>query len=391
MERLWTKSFIQMTFGMLFLFIAFYMLYPTLPLYLREMGGSESQIGLATGLFMLTAVVFRPFVGGLLDRFGRRPFIIWGLLLFALVLYMYNWVGGIAALIVLRLFHGATWAVSTTGYLTAVTDLIPKSRRGEGLGWSGMAMTLAMAIGPMIGLWITDNLSYESLFLIAVALAVIALFFTFGTNLPFKPKKVGGQFELFEKKVLPPMITVFLLFIAYGGITTFIPLFAESIHVNSGNFFLVYASTLIFIRPLAGKLSDKYGETFVIVPALLITIIALIILSFSSGLEGFLISAVLYGIGFGSAQSSLQAATISLVSPDRTGVANASFTTATDLGIGLGAIVLGWVSQYSSYQVLFTFSAGSVLVSLFIFIFFGRSLLSNRVSAELLEHQNDAL
>lgn len=108
---------------------------------------------------------------------------------------------------------------------------------------------------------------------------------------------------------------------------------------------------------------------FVIVPALVITICALIVLSLSTGLIGVLVSAIIYGIGFGSAQPALQAATIRLARSDRKGVANASIATANDLGIGLGAIILGWVSQYTSYQILFAVSAVSVAFSLIFFIF----------------------
>src|SRR5690606_31451314 len=149
MERLWTKSFILMILGTLFLFIGFYMLYPTLPLFITEIGGNESQVGLAMGTFMLSAVFIRPFLGGLLHRFGRRPFIVWGLLFFALFMYLYEWAAGIVVLLGLRVLHGMSWRVTTTSMTTAITDMIPSTRRGEGLGWSGMAMTLAMAVGPM--------------------------------------------------------------------------------------------------------------------------------------------------------------------------------------------------------------------------------------------------
>lgn len=114
MERLWSKSFICMITGMFFLFLAFYMLYPTLPLFIKEIGGNESQVGLAIGVFMLSSVILRPFVGGLLDRFGRRPFIVIGVLFFGWVMYMYNWAAGIVVLMVLRIIHGMTWAGSTT-------------------------------------------------------------------------------------------------------------------------------------------------------------------------------------------------------------------------------------------------------------------------------------
>jgi len=385
-ERLWTKSFILMTVGMFFLFTAFYMLLPTLPLFIKQMGGSEAQVGLAAGAFMLTAVIFRPFVGGLLDRFGRRPFIVWGLLLFTLAMYMYDWIGGIVVLMGLRILHGTSWAVSTTAIITAITDMIPSARRGEGMGMFSMAMTVAMAIGPMFGIWVTENLSYHALFLFAALLSAAALLLTIGAKIPFRPQPGARRIELFEKSVLPIMSSVFFLYIAYGGITTFVPLLANSIKVNSGAFFLAYAATLALIRPIAGKLSDRHGETFVIVPALVITISALIVLGSSTGLFGVLVSAVLYGIGFGSVQPALQAATIRLAHPDRKGVANASLLTATDLGIGLGAIMLGWVSQYMSYQVLFTVSAVSVALSLLMFTFFVKRLLKDNRPSPLNTH-----
>ncbi|MDQ8736869.1 MFS transporter [Paenibacillus sp. LHD-38] len=378
MERLWTKPFILMTMGNLFLFVAFYMLYPTLPPFIKGMGGSESQIGLVMGAFALSAVLFRPLVGGLLDRFGRRPFIVWGILLFTLAMYLYGWVGGIAVLIGLRILHGLSWAVSTTAMITSITDMIPSARRGEGMGWFSSSMTLAMAIGPLLGIWVAQDLSYSALFLFAVVLSVAALLLTFGSKMPFQPQTGARRIELYEKSVLPLAASVFFLFIAYGGITTFVPLLAGTIQVNSGIFFLTFAATLAFSRPISGKLSDRYGEMAIIVPSLVITICSLVVLSLSTGLIGVLISAVLYGIGFGSAQPAFQSAKILLARPDRKGVANATITTANDLGIGLGAIMLGWISQYTSYQVLFTVSAVSVAVSLVLFTFFVKRLLKDK-------------
>ncbi|WP_337031880.1 MFS transporter [Paenibacillus illinoisensis] len=367
MERLWTRSFILMTLGLLFLFTAFYMLYPTLPLFIKEMGGNEQQVGLAMGALMLSSVLFRPFVGGLLDRFGRRLFMIGGLLVFIASMYMYNWVGGVLVLMGLRMIHGISWAMSTTSMMTAVTDMIPANRRGEGMGWFSTSMTFAMAIGPMIGLSIMQGQSYQSMFLFAVVLSAVALLLTLAAKMPFIPTADQKKIQIFEKSVLPVMAPIFFLFVAYGGITTFVPLFAAEIHVNSGTFFLIYAATLALSRPIAGKLSDRIGEVAVIVPALIITMAALLVLSFSTSLFGVLCSAVLYGIGFGSAQPALQAITLRMAPKERQGAANAFFSTATDLGIGLGAILLGLVSEYMSYSVLFNVSALSVFVALLLF------------------------
>ncbi|SEL74811.1 Predicted arabinose efflux permease, MFS family [Paenibacillus sp. cl141a] len=380
MERLWTKPFIQMTVGMLFLFTGFYLLLPTLPLYIKHLGGSETQVGLAAGAFTLTAVVFRPMVGGLVDRYGRRAFYVWGLIFFVLSMYLYDWVGSILLLLALRILHGASWAFSTTSIGTVITDLIPISRRGEGMGWYGMAMTVAMAIGPMLGTYIVSGYSFRTLFLVATGLSLIAFILAYMTKAPYQAKPSAGRIQLVEKSVLPVTAAIFFLAVAYGGITTFLPLFAESIRVNPGTFFLVYAVALTLIRPFAGKLSDRFGEAAVIIPSLVVTAGALIVLSQSSGLPGLITAAILYGIGFGSAQPALQAATLRIAPENRRGAANASFMTAFDLGIGLGAIVLGLVSERIGYAYLFTVTAVSVVVSLVIFAVFVRRLLTSGVA-----------
>lgn len=249
-----------------------------------------------------------------------------------------------------------------------MTDLIPESRRGEGMGWFGMAMTLAMAAGPMLGVWVLENGLFHAIFWAGAGLSAAAFLIVFPVRVPFKPKEGSRKIEIFDKSVLPVSLSVFFLAVAYGGITTFLPLFSESIRINPGTFFLVYAIALTLARPIAGKLSDRIGQGYVVVPALIITISALIILSLSNGLLPVVIAAALYGIGFGSAQPALQVLNLRLVPADKRGVANAAFMTAFDLGIGLGSIVLGWVSQLTGYSMLFGVCAVSVAVSALVFM-----------------------
>ncbi len=375
MERLWTKNYIMLTITAFLLFSGFYLLMPTLPMFIKQLGGSESQVGFIIGVFTISAVIFRPIVGGLMDRYGRRVFIISGLLFFAITMYFYDWVTGIAFLVVLRILHGISWAVGTTSISTAVTDVIPPSRRGEGMGWYGLAMTLGMALGPILGLWIVKSLSFHYLFLLCTALAIMAFILAFGTKIPAVQYTSKKPISFFEKTFLPIAIVTFFLSLTFGGITTFLPLFAANIQVNAGTFFLVYAVTLTVIRPIAGKVSDKHGEGIIIVPALFILIVALLVLAMTKGIVGLVITAILYGIGFGSAQPALQIVTLRLASPEKRGVANATFFTAFDLGIGLGAILLGFVSQLMGYQMLFIVCAVSGFISLLIFILFVKKTL----------------
>ncbi|WP_240523237.1 MFS transporter [Bacillus cereus] len=339
------KNYIMLTITALLLFSGFYLLMPTLPMFIKQLGGSESQVGFIIGVFTISAVIFRPIVGELMDRYGRMVFIISGLLFFAITMYFYDWVTGVIFLVVLRILHGISWAVATTSIGTAVTDVIPQSRRGEGMGWYGLAMTLGMALGPVLGLWVIKSFSFHYLFLLCTGLALVAFILALGTKIPAFQHASKKPKSFFEKTLLPIAIVTFFLSLTFGGITTFLPLFAAKIQVNAGTFFLVYAVTLTVVRPFAGKVSDKYGEGIIIIPALFTLIAALLVLAMTNGIVGLVITAILYGIGFGSAQPALQVAMIRLASPEKRGIANATFFTAFDLGIGLGSILLGFVSK----------------------------------------------
>jgi MFS family permease len=233
-----------------------------------------------------------------LDRYGRKPFIIFGLILFLVFMCFYNWSNGVLILNLLRFLHGIGPAVSTTSIGTAVADIIPKTRRGEEMGWYGLAMTISMAVGPILGIWLLHKYSFHCLFFIAIFFSIIALLLGSIVKLPVSLQNKARKIELFDSSMFPVALEVVFLTISYGGTTAFFPLFAESIKVNTGTFFLVYAIFLTIIRPIAGKITDRYGESVVMKLSISISSIALLVLSFSNDLVS-IFSAILYGIGFG--------------------------------------------------------------------------------------------
>lgn len=375
MDRLWTSSFVLLSVGSLFIFTGLYLMVSTMPLYVKELGGMDAQVGLAVGAFTLAAVIVRPFAGGLLDRYGRKPFLLTGLVFFALSMYSYVWASGVGTLLLIRLLHGASWAFATTSASAAIADLLPPARRGEGMGWYGMAMTLAMGAGPILGVWALETYSFRGVFLLGVGLAVASLLVVSVPRLSFKPSAEAKRIQIYDPATLPVSLTVALLTFSYGAVTTFLPLFAVTVDVNPGIYFLVYALALTAARPLAGTISDHHGEATVIVPATVLTIVAHLVLSGAKGLGGVLAAAVIYGIGFGSAQPALQAAILSVVPRERFGIANASFFTAFDLGIGLGSTLLGWIAEWLGYRGLFAAAGLPVAISLAVFLAFVRPLL----------------
>lgn len=375
MDKLWTRSFILMSLGSLFLFTSFYLLLPTLPLFIKELGGQDAQVGLAVGIFTLTAVALRPIAGGLLDQYGRRPFLLAGMVLYGLSMYLYGSVGGVSTLLLVRLLHGVSWAFVTTAAAAVVADIVPAARRGEGMGWYGLAMTIAMAIGPLLGTSVLDGYAFTGVFWLAAGLSVAALFTMMGPRLPFQRPEKRRKIELYDPATLPVSLAVMFLAFSYGAIMTFVPLFAVTLNVNSGLYFLVYALALALARPLAGTLADRHGTGFVVVPATVLAMVALVVLSTAKGLGGVLTAAVLYGLGFGSAQPALQAALLTVVPKERYGLANASFFTAFDLGIAVGSTLLGWIADWLGYRMLFATSTIAVAISLAVFIAYVRPLI----------------
>src|SRR5690606_12798741 len=256
-DRLWTRSFVLMSVGSLLLFTSFYLLLPPMPLFVKELGGLDAQVGLAAGVFTIAAVLVRPFAGGLLDRYGRRPFLLAGLGLFVVSMYLYGRVGSVGTLLILRLVHGVGWAFATTAAAAAITDIVPPARRGEGMGWWGMAMTLAMAVGPIMGVWVLEDYSFNGGFLLAAGLSLASVVAMAVPSLPFQGYAERKGIAIYDASTVPVAIAVAFLAFAYGAVMTFLPLFAATVDVNPGVYFLVYALAMTLARPLAGTLADR--------------------------------------------------------------------------------------------------------------------------------------
>jgi len=369
---LWTRDFIFLVAGNLALFMSFYLLLPTLPVYVVEMGGGETAAGLIVGLFSVSAVLIRPAVGWGLDVLGRRLLITIGLAVFAVNAFAYEWVGVVLLLLGLRALHGLSWGVATTGMGAAAADLIPKRRLGEGMGYFSMAATVSMGVAPAVGLAIIGGGSFTSLFALSAALGALAFL---STRLVTYPKvERGGERRgilsmLVAREAVRPAVTAFFATMTYGAILAFVALHAADQGVgNVGLFFTVYAVFLTVIRPPAGRLADRIGFGRVIVPALVFMGAAMVVLSVADRLSLFLLAAVLYGIGFGIVHPMLQALAVLNIAPDRRGAANATFFSAFDLGITGGSSVGGLIVGAVGYGPAFLYYTAPIGAALLAFL-----------------------
>src|SRR5690625_3113793 len=372
-DKIWTRDFIFVCFANFFIFLWFQMTLPTLPLFVKELGGSDQLIGIIIGIFTFSALIFRPYAGKALETKGRQFVYMIGLAIFVISVGSFAFIVSMALLVITRIVQGIGWGFSTTATSTIATDLVPPERRGEGLGYFGLSGNLALAFGPALGLTLVGVISFKSLFLICGGLGFVA--FLLSTVIRYKKveesahQTVTVKFDIFEKTAVQPSVLLFFITVTFGGIASFLPLYAAQKGIASIElYFLVYAIFLMVARTFAGKIYDKKGHLYVFLPGTVLIFVAMLLLSWLPSTLVMLIAAALYGLGFGSVQPALQAWAVDKSPDNRKGMANATFFSFFDLGVGLGAMVFGQLASLYGYHTIYLTSAGSVMLSMIVYI-----------------------
>lgn len=374
-RKIWSKDFILICLANFFVFLGFQMTLPTIPLFIKELGGNDQLIGLVVGIFTFSALILRPIAGHALESKGRAAVYLTGLAIFVLSVGSYAFTLSILFLFIMRIIQGAGWGFSTTASGTIATDLVPVQKRGEGLGYFGLSGNLAMAIGPSLGLILAEEFTFKILFFVCAFFGLMALLL----SLLIKFKKVehhtkqtsGKKWDFYEKSALKPSWLMMFITVTFGGIATFLPLYAKENGVSGIQlYFLLYALALMLTRTFAGKLYDKKGHRAVFIPGALLILGAMLLLSWLPNNTVLFTAAILYGIGFGSLQPALQAWSVAQTPANRRGMANATFFSFFDLGIGIGAIIFGQIGHAFGYSIIYIASAVSIFISILSYLFF---------------------
>lgn len=276
-------------------------------------------------------------------------------------------------MIVIRFLHGLTWgSLSTTGSTVAV-DFIPASRRGEGISLFGLSMTIAMAIGPLIALTILGRMDYQWVFLIATGISLVGLILALNIRFPeYKSNHDNRSFilkRLVEKSSIPLSLNVLIITTTYGGILSFSSIYGKEIGVeNSGLFFLLLAGGIGISRFFSGTIFDRVGPFRIVIIGMLLLIIGFPILFLIPNSLGYHIAAVIIGLGFGIIMPTFQAMVNNLVKPDRRGAANSTYFTSFDLGIGLGMVLTGFISEQIGLGKAFLICSAIIALALLLFL-----------------------
>lgn len=375
---LWTKPFVLCLANNLFLFIFYFAQTTILPIYiLKELGGNLAQAGLAMTLFMISAIAVRPFSGLIIEKLGIRKTLIVSGIFFSLFSLAYLLADQLTTLFIIRFLHGIWFSILTTVCVPVVNQFIPEQRKGEGMGYYVMSVNLGIVLGPLIGLSLIEYWSYFQITTLLIALVFIG--FAFCLMIPVKeseniiqtiPEKKGlALSDVVEKKALPVAVLAALISFSYASIMSFIAPFAASknLMAYASLFFVVFAISMMSLRPITGKIYDRKGPQYVIYPALLIFSLGLFLLSQIQTLGGFLLAAVLIGIGFGSAQPCIQTLAIQRAPKHRIGYATSTFYTFYDVGIAVGSLLIGALIATYSYQFAFILCSLLTLCSIVYF------------------------
>lgn len=375
-QVLWTKAFIVLTTSSFLLSLCLQMLMTPLPAYVKDQfNPGDFMISLVTSVFAISAILSRFLTASLMRKIHRNILLFAGVLIAAIATIAYPYANSIFVMLLLRVLFGIGFGMGTTVMPTMVVQIIPRRRIGEGIGYFGLSSSLAMSFGPLIGLTMLDGFGFTTLSLtgaFSVILIIPLLLFT--PSIPkaqpiASPSEVQAEKKMpFPIKLLIPAFLNVLLSITYGGILSFIALYGKELHLeNIGLFFLFNAVAILLIRPISGKLFDSKGPAAIMLLGSIVIIISLFILSNTTNMLTLIISALLYGLGFGSIQPALQGWLLKDTHPSQHGIANSLFYNAIDLGVAFGAMTLGIIASQTSYSIMYRYSSAFMLLFLLLY------------------------
>ena len=350
--RSYSIGFWLMCLSSFLFFLSFNLLLPALPDHLTQLGGANYK-GFIIALFTLTAAISRPFSGKLSDTVGRIPVMVLGSLVCVACGFIYPVALTVTGFLGLRLLHGFSTGFKPTGTAAFIADIVPTGQRGEAMGLLGVMSTLGMAAGPALGDWVAAHFSINTLFYLSSGIALLSVLVQ-GTLTETLPVAQRQRFrwsllrlrldEILEPRVLRPALATLLCLFPFGAVLTVVPDQSRLLALpNRGAFYIAYTVSSLLVRLLAGRVSDTYGRVRVLRASAVVLAGSLALLTFSASPTGFLLAAVIFGIGTGLNSPTLYAWTVDLSHPAHRGRAVATMYIALEVGIGLGALMAGWV------------------------------------------------
>lgn len=382
-DRLVTPSYCFILAANFLLYFGFWLLIPVLPFYLSEVFSTgNSTIGIILSCYTVAALCIRPFSGYFLDSFARKPLYLMAYFIFMTMFAGYIIAGSLTLFILFRIIQGVSFGMVTVGGNTVVIDIMPSSRRGEGLGYYGLSNNIAMAVGPMSGLFLHDaGMSFTTIFCCSLGSCIAGFVCASLVKTPYKPpvKREPISLDRFILlKGIPAGISLLLLSIPYGMTTNYVAMYAKQIGINAttGFFFTFMAIGMAISRIFSGKIVDRGKITQVIFAGLYLVVFSFFLLSACVYLISwnnmlctvvFFAVALLLGVGFGIMFPAYNTLFVNLAPNSQRGTATSTYLTSWDVGIGIGMLAGGYIAEVSTFDKAYLFGACLTIVSMLYF------------------------
>ena len=391
-EKLWTKDFIIVSTINFLATLVYFLLLVTIASYAKsEFEASTSTAGLVSSIFIIGSLIGRLGAGRFIGIKGPTTILWVGLSFFTITSLFYFLANSIPLLLVNRLAQGVAVGIIGTATGTIVAHILPRARKGEGIGYFSLSAVLATAIGPFIGILLLkmEN-GFTIMFTMNLALSILCILFLAAVKLKLAPIKQPEKTEVkssilsqfIEPKAVPISFVALIIGFSYSGVMTFLSFYAESINLVSAAsyFFLVYAIVIIISRPFTGKLMDTKGANIIVYPCIVLFAIGMLLFSQASAGWMLLLAAAFIGIGYGNFNSVAQTIAVKVTEPHRFGLATATYFILFDIGLGVGPYILGFIVPNTGYRTIFVAMVAVIVICIPVYY-----LLHGRKDKELMK------
>ena len=388
-DRLWNANYLKVMATNFTMSFAFFLLTPLLPLYLSEnFGASKDMIGLVLSGYTITALLIRPFSGFLVDSFPRKKVLLISLFLYFLLFGGYLLAGTLVLFAIVRTMHGGPFGASTVANSTVAIDVLPSSRRNEGIGFYGLSNNLATAIAPTIGVFIYKYVhDFDLLFWIAFIVAGVGFFVDSTIKMPqkqvMKDKKALSLDRFFLLKGWMLGVNMIFFGICYGVLSNYLAIYGKEIlgiTGGTGAYFMLLSIGLILSRLQGAKALRKGKLVQNAAEGIVISTIGYTLFIACPYEIGYYSSALLIGLGNGHLWPAFLNMIIGLAKNNERGTANSTLLTSWDIGIGLGVLLGGVIVEYFGYITVFWCVVGVHVIGLLLFFLQTKGFFQQRFS-----------
>ncbi|AXI09279.1 MFS transporter [Oceanobacillus zhaokaii] len=374
--KLWTNQYLIIIVLSLVMFASFYMITAGFPIFVSTINDNPTIAGTMTTTLMLASLITRFFASVIIQKVNMKLLLIISLLYFLGTIGLTFVNDSIGFLIFIRALQGIGFSMLTILVFTISSNIVPKSRLGEGIVFFAMSTSVGTTMGPLIAISYLANYSFHSMMMLTLGLMSFSLVCSFFTkNTVTKENKQTTNNEpfykyMFDKRVLLPCILVAFNYMAIAGTVNFIGAFGKEINVGGSisQFFIAQGIAMVIIRAFSGKIFDRFGHRILIIPAAISGTLGLVLLGFSTSMWMVWVSGALFGIAFAIIHPIIQAWALTLVPSEKKATVNSMLLIFIDFGLAIGSVGLGFLANSVGYGMTFSYSATFMIIILILYL-----------------------